>query len=418
MVLPLMGPAQTKKKTSIESLKKEQTALKKRINNNEKLLKNTKTNVKKQLNNLVILNGQITVKQRQVNGIAVRVDSLRGNIQTLTSQVRQLERELAECKRKYRRGVLSVQRDKMMNNKLMFLFSARNFHSMYLRMRYMSEFTRYQRVQGEIVKEKELALQAKRDELNVKKGEQEVLLAQGRSEQQALEGQKAERQKVVAGLQQKQKELNKTLEADRVRARNLDAKIDQLIKAEIAAAEKRRKAEAEKRRREAEAQASKGKSRASGKSGGSSSKFIEPADPDRKLSDSFVANKGRLPMPITGSYYISSHFGANTVEGLSGVTIPNSGISITGKPGAQAKCIFNGEVTAVFSYGGKINVIVRHGSYLSVYCDLSSASVRNGQKVTTGQIIGNIAKDASGNCTLQFQIRKETTKLNPAAWVR
>ena len=31
--------------------------------------------------------------------------------------------------------------------------------------------------------------------------------------------------------------------------------------------------------------------------------------------------------------------------------------------------------------------------------------------------LGAIARDASGNCTLHFQLRKETAKLNPEAWL-
>ena len=122
-------------------------------------------------------------------------------------------------------------------------------------------------------------------------------------------------------------------------------------------------------------------------------------------------------MPITGSYVISSHYGQYNVAGLKGVSLDNKGINITGRRGAQARSVFNGEVTAVFSFGGMVNVLVRHGSYISVYCNLSSAAVRKGQQVSTRQILGNVATDASGNCTLHFQLRRETTKLNPETWL-
>ena len=105
------------------------------------------------------------------------------------------------------------------------------------------------------------------------------------------------------------------------------------------------------------------------------------------------------------------------MPGLKGVRLDNKGVNITGKAGAQARCIFDGEVTAVFSFGGYVNVLVRHGSYISVYCNLSSASVRKGQKVSTRQILGKVANDGTGNCMLHFQLRKETTKLNPEVWL-
>ena len=138
---------------------------------------------------------------------------------------------------------------------------------------------------------------------------------------------------------------------------------------------------------------------------------------DRALSSDFASNRGRLPMPITGAYMITTHYGQYNVDGLKGVQLDNKGINITGKPGARARAVFDGEVSAVFSFGGYTNVLVRHGSYISVYCNLASSSVRKGQKVRTRDIIGSVARDASGNCTMHFQLRRETSKLNPESWL-
>ena len=99
---------------------------------------------------------------------------------------------------------------------------------------------------------------------------------------------------------------------------------------------------------------------------------------------------------------------------LKNVTISHNGQTLmSGLSLVAAK----GEVTAIFTYGGMYNIIVRHGSYMSVYCNLSSTSVRRGQQVEARQSLGTVATDASGNCTLHFQLRKETAKLNPEAWL-
>lgn len=134
---------------------------------------------------------------------------------------------------------------------------------------------------------------------------------------------------------------------------------------------------------------------------------------DRMLSGGFEANRGRLPMPISGSYRVVSHFGQYNVEGLKGVTLDNKGINIQGKPGCVARSIYDGEVSAVFGYGGMWNVLVRHGAYISVYCNLKSVSVHKGQKVRTRQALGSVGSEN----ILQFQLRKETAKLNPEAWL-
>jgi murein hydrolase activator len=134
---------------------------------------------------------------------------------------------------------------------------------------------------------------------------------------------------------------------------------------------------------------------------------------DRRISGGFENNRGRLPMPITGSYRVVSHYGQYNVAGLKNVTLDNKGINIQGQPGAHARAIFNGEVSAVFGFGGMMVVMLRHGNYISVYCNLSSVSVHRGQQVSTRQILGTVGSDN----ILQFQLRRETVKLNPEAWI-
>lgn len=134
---------------------------------------------------------------------------------------------------------------------------------------------------------------------------------------------------------------------------------------------------------------------------------------DRKLSSNFESNRGRLPIPITGSYRIVSHYGQYNVEGLRGVTLDNKGVNIKGNAGAQARAIFDGEVSAVFNFQGSNVVMVRHGGYISVYCNLSSVSVARGQKVSARQILGTVGSDN----ILQFQLRKGNAKLNPEVWL-
>ena len=134
---------------------------------------------------------------------------------------------------------------------------------------------------------------------------------------------------------------------------------------------------------------------------------------DRKLTGNFENNRGRLPIPITGSYKIVSHYGQYNVEGLRNVTLDNKGINILGQAGCKARSIFEGEVSAVFRFGETMIVMVRHGKYISVYCNLRSVSVQKGQRVSARQVLGVVGDDH----ILQFQLRRETVKLNPEAWL-
>jgi murein DD-endopeptidase MepM/ murein hydrolase activator NlpD len=118
-------------------------------------------------------------------------------------------------------------------------------------------------------------------------------------------------------------------------------------------------------------------------------------------------------MPISGSYIITSHYGEYAVEGLRNVKLDNKGIDIQGRPGAQARAIFDGKVAAVFQLNGLFNVLIRHGNYISVYCNLSSASVKQGDNVSTKQSIGQVFSDMSdsGRTVLHFQLRRERRNL-------
>ncbi len=93
--------------------------------------------------------------------------------------------------------------------------------------------------------------------------------------------------------------------------------------------------------------------------------------------------------------------------------IPRIRINILGHSGCQARAIYDGEVSAVFGYAGTWVVMVRHGSYISVYCNLRSVNVHRGQHVSTRQDLGTVGTDN----ILQFQLRKETAKLNPEVWL-
>lgn len=439
--LPLT--AQTNKQ--IRSLQKQQSSLKKDIAAQESLLKSTKKDVRSQLANLQVISAQIEERTRYVNGIDAEVNELGTTIAGLEKQLDALEADLNECKRQYRRAVTYMYRNRMQLSKWQFILSAKNFRQMYRRMRYVTQFSRYQRAQGKLIHDKEEAVRAKRNEVLGVKQEKNRLLSEGKAQKQQLEAQHHERKQVVEELNKKQKQLQSSIAQQRKKAAQLDARIDKLIQEEIAAAERRRREEAERKRkaeaaRQAKLKAEREKAAAVRKTAKRNTtqktkakantnrrttapaepaepKFLEADNADRTLSNNFAANRGRLPMPITGSYSITTHYGQYNVEGLKGVQLDSKGINITGRPGAQARSVFKGEVTAVFTYGGQYNIIVRHGSYMSVYCNLSSTSVHRGQQVDSRQILGTVAPDASGNCTLHFQLRKETAKLNPEAWL-
>ena len=395
----------------IRELESKRGALQKQIAESESILKDTKKDVGSQLNSLAVLTGQIEERKRYIMAINNDVEAIQRELASLERQLHGLEKDLKDKKKKYEASVQYLYKNKSIEEKLMFIFSAKNLGQTYRRMRYVREYATYQRLQGEEILKKQDQIRKKKAELQQVKIAKENLLQERESEKVKLEEQEKEKRTLVTNLQKKQKGLQNEINKKRREANQLNARIDKLIAEEIERARKRAQEEA---RREAAArkkeESKEGKSAATETA--AKSKPLEAytmSKADRELSGNFAANRGKLPMPISGAYIITSR----------NVKLDNKGIDIQGKPGAQARAIFDGKVAAVFQLNGLFNVLIRHGNYISVYCNLSSASVKAGDTVKTKQSIGQVFSDGTdnGRTVLHFQLRREKEKLNPEPWL-
>ncbi|WP_019207527.1 murein hydrolase activator EnvC family protein [Phocaeicola abscessus] len=425
--LPLaFSLAQTTPK--IKELENRRNELSQQIAESETLLRSTKKDVKSQLDNLALISGQIDERRRYVETIQRDVTSLNEEIGTLQTQLTELQKELKKKKDNYAASVQYMYKNRSVQEKLMFIFSARNLNQMYRRMRYVRQYADYQRVRGKEIARKQSQVVSKKEELEATKKAKETLLQQGRAERIKLEIQERDRQTLIANLKKKQRGIQQEIDKKKRTAQKLNREIDRLIEMEV---EKARKRAEEEARRKVEASAVQGKRtanvpEATEKDVPNVAKSATKTAPiekynlnteDRRLSGNFERNRGILPVPITGPYVIVSHFGMYNVDGLRSVKLDNKGIDIKGKPGAQARAIFDGEVSYIFKYNGLNNILVRHGAYISVYCNLSSVNVQKNSKVKTRDLLGAVATDTNGNTVLHFQLRKETAKLNPESWL-
>ena len=404
--------AQTTQK--IKELENQRNELQQQIAESETLLRSTKKDVTSQLDNLALINGQIADRKKYINAIEQDVKSLNNEINALLRQLKTLQRDLKDKKDKYESSVQYMYRNKSIHEKLLFIFSAENLSQTYRRLRYVREYANFQRLQAVEIERKQKQVNAKKAELEVTRGAKEKLLKEGEAEKKKLEKQEKEKQGILNGLKRKQRGIQSEINKKRRSADKLNAQIDRLIEQEIEKARKRAEEEARKTSaKEGKKPTEKPVSKQPVQKG-TVDKFRMNSE-DRQLSGTFESNKGRLPMPITGPYVIVGRYGQYAVA--KNVRLDNKGIDIRGKEGAKARAVFDGEVSAIFKYNGLSNVLVRHGNYISVYCNLSSVSVAKGSKVKAREEIGVVQKDASGNAVLHFQLRKETTKLNPEVWL-
>ena len=477
----------SKKKPSVtvNSLKNEQAQVRQQIKEQERRLKANEQDVKKRLQNLMVINNEIADKRRTIDTIRGDITRLDGNIHVLEAQLKVLEHELDERKQRFQKSMRYMHRNRSIQSQMMFIFSAKNFSQMYRRLRFVREYAAYQKTQGEAVQSMQSQVAEAFEELMISKRQKNDLLYRGEQEKKSLENKQVEQEKVVNSLKKQQKTIISIIDKQKKRDAELNAQIDKLIAEEIARAKARAEAEAKRKaeaeaakkraeelarkkaaaeaaarenaRRIAEAKAreekAKAEARAAAKKSAKEKAAAERAareaekarlaaerkakkealarekemaaakksvdkvyvsSEDQRLSGNFESNRGRLPMPITGTYQIVHRFGTNHVNDVKGhVTLDKKGIDIKAQPGSAVRSIFDGEVSAVFGYAGTTVVIIRHGNYLSVYCDLASVSVSRGQKVSARQTIGRLGSEG----LMQFQLRRGNEKLNPEGWL-
>lgn len=424
LLLLFLVPVEAQDSKRVKALKNQKAQLQKDLKRSEQDLDKTKQDVKKGQLNIQFLDQEIEVRVQYIHQTESELEHLQRKVDSVQTEIKIVDSILTVKKERFVHALRMAQGYRKVNSTLLFALSANDVTQMYRRLRYTRQYASYQRMLGEQMQAKQIELLELQNQLLGLKSEMNRKMRILVEERAKLRRQQVEQQTQVNSLQKKAKNLQKQVTEKQAQIAALQKKIDEVIAYEIEQARKR--AEEERRRREAAEAAKKKGDKATGKSsaskttsksvskGGSSTKWLTPEE--QKLNGSFAQNKGRLPVPITGEYMVGAHYGANT-SGHTHVVLNNKGTNYVGRPDARARTIFDGEVSAVFAFGGMKNVLVRHGSYISVYCNLSSVIVQKGQKVKARDLLGTVANDGEGNYVLHFQLRQETKLLNPEQWV-
>lgn len=410
--------SQQKKQPSKAELEARQKKLKTEQQAARKRQQELEQQVGRRLQDAQALANEIEDRQTVIDSIRHEVAVLDSGIAVLAQELQTLQKELDERREQYVQSVRYMYRNRKSQNQMMFILSAKNFNQMYRRMRFSGEYATYQKAQSEAIRLKQDQVDQKRQELQGVRNEKAALLTRSEKEQKQLATKREEEQKMVAALRKEQKTVQNLIARQKKEENELNASIQKLIEEEQARA--RAAAEAEARRtaqqdrnnggKDSKGTANKGKQ--TGKSDSKQSrqeKYTEPAA-DRKLSGNFSSNKGRLPYPITGAYKVIRGMGNYVIDK---VTLPSKSLYLKGQAGAKARCVFDGVVAAIVERSSGYVILVRHGSYFSLYANISRPSVKMGDKVKTNQALGSLGNDY----LLLFQLRKGKEALNPKHWL-
>ena len=384
---------------SVDDMRARARAMQQQIAAKEKILLSSQKDLRSKMQNLDLLTAQIKERKALVAMLRKELDAINDSIATIDREVRLHEALVDTARSEYARSLRVARNYGSLKNKLLFIVSANDFNAMVRRYRYVRQYMNAHRDKAEQLKIHIAALAAERALADSVRAEKQQTLALRNAQQHELELLEGEQRRLINDLRRDSNKVNKELKKQKQQLAAINKEIDRLINLELA---KRRKAKAAAKKKGAKGE-------------GATSANTEVA----KLSGSFQQNKGKLPAPITGPYHLVSGFGLqNGVAGKGQVMVDNGGIILQGESGAQARCIFDGEVIVVYTREDYALVIVEHGKYMSVYCQLDKIHVKKGDKVKAGAIIGNVAKNASGHTRLLFQLYVDRKKVNPANWLK
>lgn len=400
----------TAKPRSQTAVRTEQQRTQQEIKKTRQAIDNNTRATRQSLDRLGNLNAQMARQQTTINGLQTRLDSINGSIAATSDSITIHEQNVQKLRTELKTVLRQMRRHRQTANPMAFIFSAPDFNTAMRRYQYLGDLRAWQ---GNAIKR----LQREIDELSNKRATLKALSDKHANTLQSLNvakqliaSQQAESEQLVASLKAQGSSLQKVLAQKQQRLQQLNLELDRIIQAE-ADAERRRQEQLRRQQPSTPTNKPKPHSQNQPQEGGY-------ADESRSLSGPFAQNQGKLLFPVAGRYTITSTFGHNTRDGLS---INNSGIDITVAPGTQARAVFDGTVSSVFSMPTyHWVVIIRHGAYLTVYAGLGNVTVTQGQKVKTGQALGTIFTDTADaqHTELHFEVRRERQKLNPLQWVR
>jgi len=382
---------------SINDLRKEKEKTTKEIDYINQLLKETNKNAKSSMSRVSMLEREIKLQEKLITNINSELSYLDSTILRSSQNLDSLHADLSLIKSRYAEMIRFAKRNQNSNDQLLFLLSAEDFNQAYKRFTYLKQYAEYRKKQVEEITELQSRLGRLLEDLNKRKEEKQQLLSSRINQTGKYERQKRDQKENFLTLQKREKDLKKKLENQQ----KIAVKLEQEIEKSIAEEAKKLVTNTLKN------------------SKATKLLTVKPTAEQKILSDDFSMNKGKLPWPLQRGV-ITDHFGEHPDLVLKHVIKRNAGIDITTESGARARAVFKGVVSKVLAIpGGNMTIILRHGSYLTVYSNLASVSVQVGQTVETRQDLGTIFTDREDDnkTVLKFQIRHEYDKLDPEKWI-
>lgn len=376
---PFSGFSQNK-----SDLERERAAILKEINKTNKELSQTRASKTNALNKVLIIQQQIRNRQKLIAGYNREIELTDQNIIRTDTVISALQRDISILQEEYEKIMRAALRNKLQQSYLVFLFSSDNINDAFKRWQYLRQYDKYRKRQAEIIVFTQESLESKKVFLNNEKTKKEVLRLDLIQQNDALNAELSDKDKMLQSLKKEEKGLVSTLDKKKKAAAALEKLIEKVIREALAAAsEKEENNEA-------------------------------TTTVNTITTGQFVNARGRLPWPVPQGK-ISKPYGINRHPKFKNVKTTNNGKDISTDVNASVKSIFAGKVAGVqFIPGYKNTVIVQHGKYYTVYSNLASIYVKRGDQIEAQQVIGKVGDSEP---EVHLEIWREKERLDPTQWI-
>ncbi len=419
--------------TSREELEKQRNQLKKEIEETEQLLNKNKLQTKENLLQYNLISKKVNLQDRVIDNINNDLNMLDNNMYKISKDIRRYDKLLDTLKQEYAKSMVYAYKNRSSYDFLNFIFSASNFNDAMKRIAYLKSYRSYREMQGDNIRRTQTLRKNKIVDLGQTKEEKNKVLDVQSKEMAQLEAQQKEKDRILSELKKQGKQLNKQIAAKQKQMQKVNNAIAAAIKRaqEDARREALARANAEKERIRTEERNARNTKSTDNKDNTSKAKRDVPAKTEVRnpvktesillnadniaLNANFEKNRGALPWPLDRGM-ILMHFGKNSLP--SGTIMEVTSVTISSDIGSPVKAVFDGTVTAVQPVEDMTVVIIQHGRYFTTYSNLNGVTVRKGQDIKTGQVLGRVAANFDGVGAIDFYISNENSNYDPEKWLR
>ena len=331
------------------------------------------------LGSLSLIQADVSARKKLLRSSDLTLEQYGREIRSVKGDIRHLQSVLDTLEAHYYRLVLGAYKNRSVKAWYMYILSADDVSQAFRRFGYFKSLSSQISLQAKHIQSVKEDLQARQKDLEAVQRKEQKVRDERAKQLTELQKQQAAQQKLVKKLRRNTSTYKASLKAKQKEMRAIERSIEKMLREASDSGRGRKKKEV-----------------------------------DYTLAASFEKNKGKLPWPVEGP--VTEHFGPYQNKELK-LSLVSNGINIACPEGTHVKAVFDGVVSNVMlapGYGQCI--LIQHGNYYTTYCKVKTAFVHKGEKVTTGQEIGEVAT-IMGRTQLYFLIWK-TQYLDPEKWLR